>query len=77
MKAVLLKNVKKGEVFTLTNKVKFVDDIPYSEVQSKYIYVKGDYNRSIKKYEIYKIDDIFCDYKFVKGDRIVYVDFMF
>lgn len=76
MKAVLLRNVKKGDYFTLTNKVKFVDDVPYSEVQSKYVYVKGEYDRSIKKYEVCKFDDI-CNYRFLKGDRIVYVDFIF
>lgn len=76
MKPTLLKKVKKGDYFTLTNKVKFVNDEPCSEVLSKYVYVKGDYDRSIKKYEVHKFDDI-CDYRFLKGDRIVYVDFFF
>ena len=76
MKAVLLRKVKKGDYFTLTNKVKFVDDVPYSEVQSKYVYVKGDYNRADKDYTCHKFEDV-CHERFLKGDRIVYVDFMF
>lgn len=76
MKAVLLKNVKKGDYFTLTDNVKFVDNVPYSEVQSKYVYVKDEYERTTKRYWIHKFDDT-CNCRLMKGDRIVYVDFMF
>ena len=73
MKAVLLKNVKKGEFFTLTDKIKFNED---DEVLSKYVYVKSDYERSLRKYEVYKFDD--CNnYRFMKGERIVYIGFRF
>lgn len=74
MKAVLLRNLKKGECFTLTDKVKYEGNVPYGEVLSKYIYVKDDYYRSEKKYWIHKYD-FDGKYKLVKGDRIVYIEF--
>lgn len=73
MKPVLLKDVRKGEYFTLTDKVKCNED---GEVLSKYVYVRSDYDREEKKYEVYKFDDI-CDYRYMKGTRIVWVDFIF
>lgn len=73
MKPVLLKQVKRGEFFTLTDKVKFNED---GEVLSKYVYIRSDYDREIKKYEVYKYDDM-NDYRFMKGTRIVYVGFVF
>lgn len=73
MKPVLLKQVKKGEFFTLTDKVKFNED---GEVLSRYVYIRSDYDREIKKYEVYKNDDV-NDYRFMKGTRIVWIDFCF
>lgn len=73
MKPVLLKQVKKGEFFTLTNNVKYNED---GEVLSKYVYVRDAYDRESKKYEVFKFDDV-CNYRFMKGTRIVYVDFRF
>jgi hypothetical protein len=73
MKPVLLKQVKRGEFFTLTNKVKDNED---GEVLSKYVYVRDAYDRESKKYEVYKFDDV-CNYRYMKGTRIVYVDFRF
>lgn len=73
MKPVLLKNVRKGEFFTLTNNVKHNED---GEVLSKYVYVRDAYDRECKKYEVYKFDDV-CNYRFMNGTRIVYVDFCF
>ena len=73
MKPVLLKKVRKGEFFTLTDKVKCNED---GEVLSKYVYVRSDYDREEKKYEVYKFDDI-NDHRFMKGTRIVWVDFIF
>lgn len=73
MKPTLLKNVKKGDYFTLTDKVKYNED---GEVLEKYVYVRSDYERDIKKYEVYKFSDV-NDFRFLKGDRIVYVDFFF
>lgn len=73
MKPVLLKQVKRGEFFTLTDKVKFNED---GEVLSRYVYVRDAYDREIKKYEVYKNDDM-NDYRFMKGTRIVWIDFCF
>lgn len=73
MKPVLLKQVKRGEFFTLTDKVKFNED---GEVLSRYVYIRSDYDREIKKYEVYKNDDM-NDYRFMKGTRIVWIDFCF
>lgn len=55
MKPVLLKNVRKGEYFALTNNVKYNED---GEVLSKYIYVRDAYDRESRKYEVYKFDDV-------------------
>ena len=73
MKPVLLKDVRKGEYFTLTDKVKYNED---DEVLSRYVYVRSDYDRETKKYEVYKFDDI-NDYRYMKGTRIEWVDFRF
>lgn len=73
MKPVLLKDVRRGEYFTLTDKVKYNED---GEVLSKYVYIRSDYDREIKKYEVYKNDDM-NDYRFMKGTRIVWIDFVF
>lgn len=73
MRPILLKKVRKGEYFTLTQKVQRNED---DEVLSKYVYVRSDYDRDSKKYEVYKFDDI-NDYCYMKGTRIVWVDFIF
>ena len=61
MRPVLLKNVRKGEFFTLTDNVKQNED---GEVLSKYIYVRDAYDRESKKYDVYKFDDV-CNYRFM------------
>lgn len=73
MRPILLKDVRKGEYFTLTKKVQRNED---DEVLSKYVYVRSDYDRESKKYEVYKFDDV-NDYRFMKGTRIVWVGFRF
>lgn len=73
MRPVLLSSVRKGEYFTLTDKVKCNED---GEVLSKYVYIRSDYDRESKKYEVYKFDDL-NDYRFMKGSRIVWIDFCF
>ena len=73
MRATLLKNVKKGEWFTLTDKVKYNEE---GEVLSKYVRERGEYDRATKKYEVYKFNDL-NDFRMMKGNRIVYVDFCF
>lgn len=64
MKPVLLKQVKKGEVFK------------FRPSETAKVYVRDAYDRESKKYEVYKFDDV-CNYRFMKGTRIVYVGFVF
>lgn len=67
MKATKLKDLKNGDYFTLK---------PVEEPASSLVYVRGDYDRSLRKYEVYKFLD--CrDFRYKKGDLIVYVDFIF
>lgn len=64
MKATILSKVKKGQFF----KLKPTEDAP--------VWVRSDYNRELKKYEIYKYFDV-NHYAFRKGNIVVYVDFYF
>lgn len=73
MRPILLKDVRKGEYFTLTKKVQRNED---DEVLSKYVYVRDTYDRESKKYEVYKFDDV-CNYRYMKGTRIVWIGFRF
>lgn len=75
MKPVLLKDVRKGEYFTLTNNVKCNED---GEVLSKYVYIKDTeyYYRGEKRCAVCKFDDI-NSWRELKGTRIVWVDFIF
>lgn len=67
MKKVMLKDVKKGDWFTLK---------PIEEPKDGQVYVRGDYDRSDRKYECYKWTDICC-FRYFPGTRYVYVDFTF
>lgn len=67
MKAVKLSTLKKGDLFTLK---------PIEEPTESQVYIRDDYDRSLKKYDCYKFSDI-CQYRSFKGDKIVYVDFYF
>ena len=57
-----IKQLKKGDYFKLR--------------ENGRVYVRGDYNRSIKKYEYYDYDDI-CNFHVCKGTKIVITDFEF
>lgn len=70
MKATQLKHVKKGEFFTLVE----VDDT--CEIPSKYVRVRGDYDRSTRRYSTHHFDDV-CKERFMKGETIVFIDFTF
>ena len=59
-----LKEVKKGEFFRLTDS------------DTATVYIKGDYDRSEKKYEVSKFYDM-NDIKFMNGTRTVYIGFTF
>lgn len=67
MKSVLLRNVKNGDYFTLR---------PVEEPKESQVYVRGDYNRDVKKFDVSKFSDV-NDWRLMRGDRIVYVDFIF
>ena len=62
-----LKELKNGEYFTLKD---------YPSPRASQVYVKNEYDRSSKKYEVSKFLD-FCDTRLLKGDTIVYTDFTF
>ena len=59
MKKIELRKVKQGDFFKLSENGK--------------VYVRGYFERSIKKYEVYLYDDINHE-SFIKGSRIVLVD---
>jgi len=62
-----IKDLKKGEYFTL----KQIDEPKESQV-----YVRGEYDKSERKYECYKWDDV-NNTRFYKGEKEVYTDFTF
>lgn len=67
MYAIQLKALKKGDFFTKK-------PIPYPT--EKQVFIRGDYDRETKKYSCTKFSD-FCAEQFLKGDTIVYTDFIF
>ena len=62
-----IKELKKGEFFTL----KSIDNPKESQV-----YIRGDYDRSEKKYDCGKFSDI-CYSRMFDGNKVVYTDFTF
>lgn len=62
MKQTNIKSVKKGEFFRLT--------------ENGPVWVRGYYERSEKKFEAYRFDDINHE-SFFKGERKCFVDFEF
>ena len=55
-------DLKKGEYFTLFN--------------GSPVWVRGEYDRSSKKYSCYRFDDV-CHERFYNGSKLVFVDFEF
>ena len=62
-----IKDLKKGEYFTLK---------PISEPTEKQVFIRGEYDRSERKYEAIKFSD-FCAVRELKPSTIVYTDFTF
>lgn len=62
-----LKDLKKGDYFTGKN-------IEYPT--EKQVYIKGDYDRSLKKYRCINFSDISKEI-FLKPDTEIFVDFIF
>lgn len=67
MDGIKLKDLKKGELFTLK---------PVEEPRESQIFVKDEYDRSEKKYWCGKWS-CYGDGKFISGDKIVYTEFTF
>ena len=62
-----LKDLKKGDWFTLK---------PIEYPKESQVYIKGDYDRTDKKYECSKFSDV-CYSRMLKGTTTVYTDFIF
>lgn len=58
-KDITVKDVKKGDYFKI----------------GKTVYIKGDYDRSSKKYEAIKTNDVWGNARMVKSDTKVRTDF--
>lgn len=67
MEKKMLKELKKGEYFTCK---------PIEEPKESQVYIRGEYDRSLKKYCCIQFSDI-CNEKTFKGDKEVYVGFTF
>ena len=65
--SVSLKDLKKGEYFTLKQ---------IAEPNENQVYVKGDYDRGSKTYSCYKFSDTNSE-RFIKGNKQVYINFVF
>lgn len=59
-----IKNLKKGEYFRL------------KDSDTATVYIRGEYERSSKKYSCYRYDDVAAE-RFFSGNKQVYVDFEF
>lgn len=64
---VKLKTLKDGTYFTLK-------DIPMPK--DSQVWVKGEYDKSYREYTCYKFSDV-NQSKGFKGDKLVYIDFIF
>lgn len=62
-----VKELKKGEYFTLK---------PIAEPKDSQVFIRGEYDRSEKKYECSKFSD-FCYSRLLKPTTVVYTEFIF
>lgn len=62
-----LKDLKKGDYFTKR---------PIAEPTEKQVWVKGDYDRTLKAYSIYRFSDI-NDEHFMSGNTLINTEFTF
>ena len=62
-----LKDLKAGDMFTKK---------PIAEPRESQVWIRQAYDRSAKKYEIVRWDDI-CDVQLMDGNKEVFVDFVF
>ena len=68
MKQVAIKELKGGDYFTLKDYGEYPDE--------NKVYVRGEYIRGEKRYEVYKWADV-NHFSLMKGTRMVYTDFTF
>lgn len=64
-----IKDLKRDQFFTLV-------DYDNKECPENRVWVRGWYDRSTKKYAIYRFDDI-CHERFVSGKRRVFTEMIF
>lgn len=62
-----VKDLKKGEYFTIK---------PLEEPKENQVYIRGEYDRSTKKYDCGRFDDISYSREF-DGNKEVFIDFTF
>lgn len=62
-----IRELKRGQYFTLK-------DIP--EPKESQVFVRGEYDRTEKRYECIRFDDI-SHTRYISGDKEVYTDFTF
>lgn len=62
-----VKDLKKGEYFTIK---------PLEEPKENQVYIRGEYDRSTKKYDCGRFDDISYSREF-DGNKEVFTDFTF
>lgn len=74
-----LKDVKRGDFFVLPTRQEVVNlpigDFDF-EVRESRVRVRGDYERSSKKYSYHPFSDV-CGELFKSGNTLVIVDFIF
>ena len=62
-----IKDLKKGDFFTLKQ-------LEYPT--EKQVYIRGEYDRTEKKYECIRFDDI-SNTRYLSGSKEIYTDFIF
>lgn len=62
-----IRQLKRNDFFTFK---------PKEECQERNVYVRGDYDPRCKKYWYAPYSDIMNE-RYIKGDRVVYTDFIF
>lgn len=67
MTAITIRELKKDEWFTLK---------PIEEPKESQVFIRGEYDRSERKYDCSKFSD-YCSTRWFKGDRVVYIGFTF
>ena len=67
MKKATIKELKKGDFFTLK---------PIEFAEEPQVWIRGEYDRSSKSYSCYKFEDVNHE-RFFSGKKEVYTDFIF